>query len=128
MVVDVEAPTYVIGDVHGNYRDVCYFGSKFWGVGLPVLLVVLVFLVVVGTALLFVLLVLICLPRISFAFLESHLPSSSLICLPRISLVNLQLGVELTPGSIVFLGDYVDRGAHSIETGMLQRVSHKGLL
>eukprot|EP00735_Rhodelphis_limneticus_P014386 TRINITY_DN8408_c0_g1::TRINITY_DN8408_c0_g1_i1::g.29170::m.29170 TRINITY_DN8408_c0_g1::TRINITY_DN8408_c0_g1_i1::g.29170 ORF type:complete len:664 (-),score=135.62,sp/P48726/PP2A1_PARTE/35.74/3e-45,Metallophos/PF00149.23/6.4e-30,WD40_alt/PF14077.1/0.15,WD40_alt/PF14077.1/5.1e+03,DUF605/PF04652.11/6,Pol_alpha_B_N/PF08418.5/6.2e+03,Pol_alpha_B_N/PF08418.5/0.99,MAP65_ASE1/PF03999.7/10 TRINITY_DN8408_c0_g1_i1:341-2332(-) len=55
-VLHVEPPTYILGDIHGNYHDLSYFSSALWG-----------------------------------------------------------LGIQASPASFLFLGDYVDRGPHSIE-------------
>ena len=56
-LVNVKSPAYVLGDFHGNYKDLLHFESHFW-----------------------------------------------------------RLGVKLCPANLVFLGDYVDRGPHSVET------------
>ncbi|KNC50443.1 serine/threonine protein phosphatase [Thecamonas trahens ATCC 50062] len=57
ILLSVSAPTYILGDLHGNYRDLRLFEDRFW-----------------------------------------------------------PLGIKLCPASVLFLGDYVDRGAHSLET------------
>lgn len=56
MVVELESPTYVLGDLHGNFRDLQFFASHFW-----------------------------------------------------------RAGVDICPSNLLFLGDYVDRGPHSVE-------------
>eukprot|EP00049_Salpingoeca_infusionum_P006850 m.111825 g.111825 ORF g.111825 m.111825 type:complete len:613 (-) comp13464_c0_seq2:1399-3237(-) len=56
MLLDVSSPAYVLGDLHGNYRDLQYFASQFW-----------------------------------------------------------RAGVDICPSDLLFLGDYVDRGPHSVE-------------
>ena len=56
-VVKVRSPAYVLGDIHGNYKDLSFFGNSFW-----------------------------------------------------------RFGIKLCPANILFLGDYVDRGPHSVET------------
>ena len=53
----LKQPAYVLGDIHGNYKDLLHFESHIW-----------------------------------------------------------RLGVKLCPANLVFLGDYVDRGPHSVET------------
>lgn len=55
-LVELRSPAYVLGDLHGNYRDLQYFASQFW-----------------------------------------------------------RTGVDLCPSDLLFLGDYVDRGPHSVE-------------
>eukprot|EP01096_Ripella_sp_DP13-Kostka_P013958 TRINITY_DN617_c1_g1_i1.p1 TRINITY_DN617_c1_g1~~TRINITY_DN617_c1_g1_i1.p1 ORF type:complete len:533 (+),score=182.46 TRINITY_DN617_c1_g1_i1:26-1600(+) len=57
MVLELPSPCYVLGDLHGNYKDLQFFSRSFW-----------------------------------------------------------QMGVDLSPARFVFLGDYVDRGPHSVET------------
>ena len=57
ILTHMDAPSYILGDLHGNYRDLRLFEARFW-----------------------------------------------------------PLGIKLCPASVLFLGDYVDRGAHSIET------------
>ncbi|EDQ85165.1 uncharacterized protein MONBRDRAFT_34386 [Monosiga brevicollis MX1] len=56
VLLELESPTYVLGDLHGNYRDLQYFASQFW-----------------------------------------------------------RTGVDICPSNLLFLGDYVDRGPHSVE-------------
>lgn len=36
MLVKLEAPCYVLGDLHGNFRDLQYFSSNFWRTGLDI--------------------------------------------------------------------------------------------
>ena len=56
-LIRVQDPVYVLGDLHGNYADLDFFGKTFWGAG-----------------------------------------------------------VSMSPAKLLFLGDYVDRGPHSVET------------
>ena len=58
MVVKLPSPTYVLGDLHGNYKDLLIFKQNFWN-----------------------------------------------------------MGIDMTPARFLFLGDYVDRGPHSVELG-----------
>lgn len=53
----LSSPTYVLGDIHGNYKDLQFFANSFW-----------------------------------------------------------KFGLNICPASVLFLGDYVDRGPHSVET------------
>ncbi|KAF5307003.1 hypothetical protein FQR65_LT18503 [Abscondita terminalis] len=55
-LIDVQAPAYILGDLHGNFNSLMYFEKVLW-----------------------------------------------------------HLGIGLCPSNIVFLGDYVDRGPHSME-------------
>ena len=55
-IIKLSAPTYVLGDLHGNYKDLMFFEESFW-----------------------------------------------------------KFGVKLCPANILFLGDFVDRGPHSVE-------------
>jgi predicted phosphodiesterase len=52
-----DSPAYVLGDIHGNYKDLMLFEKTFW-----------------------------------------------------------RLGLKLCPANVLCLGDYVDRGPHSLET------------
>eukprot|EP00055_Hartaetosiga_balthica_P004796 m.13111 g.13111 ORF g.13111 m.13111 type:complete len:579 (+) comp4110_c0_seq1:320-2056(+) len=36
MVLDLQAPCYVLGDLHGNLRDLQYFGAQFWRAGVDI--------------------------------------------------------------------------------------------
>jgi len=56
MIVRLKSPCYVLGDLHGNYKDLMFFKKSFWG-----------------------------------------------------------MGVDMSPARFLFLGDYVDRGPHSVE-------------
>lgn len=56
ILLRLTSPAYVLGDLHGSYKDLDYFAHIFW-----------------------------------------------------------DLGVDFTPSKFVFLGDYVDRGPHSVE-------------
>jgi len=56
MLVKLTSPCYVLGDLHGNYKDLQFFRSSFWN-----------------------------------------------------------MGVDMSPARFLFLGDYVDRGPHSVE-------------
>ena len=60
MVVKIKSPSYVLGDLHGNYKDLMFFRKSFWG-----------------------------------------------------------MGVDMSPSRFLFLGDYVDRGPHSVEVSKL---------
>lgn len=60
MHVRLQSPCYVLGDLHGNYKDLMFFKKSFWG-----------------------------------------------------------MGVDMSPARFLFLGDYVDRGPHSVELGTL---------
>eukprot|EP01091_Cochliopodium_minus_P014529 TRINITY_DN4946_c0_g1_i1.p1 TRINITY_DN4946_c0_g1~~TRINITY_DN4946_c0_g1_i1.p1 ORF type:complete len:775 (-),score=194.86 TRINITY_DN4946_c0_g1_i1:41-2365(-) len=60
VLLSLSSPSYVLGDVHGNYKDLQFFSKSFWNFGLK-------------------------------------------LCPAR---------------SVLFLGDYVDRGPHSVETVM----------
>ncbi|XP_024081114.1 uncharacterized protein LOC106669357 isoform X2 [Cimex lectularius] len=55
-MIEVNSPVYILGDIHGNYHDLFSFEQFFWG-----------------------------------------------------------LGINLSPMSVLFLGDYVDRGEYSVE-------------
>ena len=55
--LQIRSPAYVLGDIHGNYKDLIHFSNMFW-----------------------------------------------------------KMGVKLCPAHLLFLGDYVDRGPHSVET------------
>ena len=59
MIVRLPSPTYVLGDLHGNYKDLLVFKQNFWN-----------------------------------------------------------MGIDMTPSRFLFLGDYVDRGPHSLELSL----------
>jgi predicted phosphodiesterase len=56
MLIKLQSPVYVLGDLHGNYKDLQFFAKNFWNMGL-----------------------------------------------------------DMNPAKFLFLGDYVDRGPHSLE-------------
>lgn len=56
MILSLPAPCYVLGDLHGNYKDLMFFKRSFWN-----------------------------------------------------------MGMGMSPARFLFLGDYVDRGPHSVE-------------
>jgi hypothetical protein len=56
-LIKMQSPVYVLGDLHGNYKDLQFFSSALW-----------------------------------------------------------KMGVEMSPANFLFLGDFVDRGPHSVET------------
>jgi len=55
-LVSLDSPVYVLGDLHGNYKDLMLFADRYWG-----------------------------------------------------------MGMEMCAAPLLFLGDYVDRGPHSVE-------------
>ncbi len=56
ILVAATSPSYILGDLHANYKDLMFFAKNFWG-----------------------------------------------------------FGMKLCPANVLFLGDYVDRGPHSVE-------------
>lgn len=57
MLLRLSSPCYILGDLHGNFKDLQLFSKSFWN-----------------------------------------------------------MGIDMSPANFVFLGDYVDRGPHSLET------------
>lgn len=56
-LIHMQSPVYILGDLHGNYKDLQFFSNALW-----------------------------------------------------------KMGIDMSPASFLFLGDFVDRGPHSVET------------
>ena len=92
-LIRLNTPTYILGDIHGNFSDLVCFEKVLWRMGR------LIFERQDKNKMGF----------FSHSYLFYQGQNTNTITLPFI------VGPQLTPSNFLFLGDYVDRGAYGVE-------------